>query len=54
MYVGSMAGLKVDDVIMKVKNQVLASESAPIDTFISAVRASKDKPLQLEVIRNKG
>jgi len=52
--VGSMAGLKVDDVIMKVKNQVLSAEGAPVDTFISAVRTSKDTPLQLEVLRNNG
>ncbi len=49
-----MAGLKVDDVIMKVKNQVLSAEGAPVDTFISAVRTSEDTPLQLEVLRNNG
>mmetsp|Transcript_28188 Transcript_28188/g.38767 ORF Transcript_28188/g.38767 Transcript_28188/m.38767 type:complete len:458 (-) Transcript_28188:19-1392(-) len=50
---GRMAGLKVDDVIIKVNGEQLTGSDVLIEKFISKVRTSKDVALPIEVIRNK-
>ena len=51
---GSMAGLKVNDVIIKVDDKLLEGNELPIETFISKVRQSPNKPLALEILRKQG